>query len=228
MLPEAYFRTMERMVHRPENFLEGKWANIQGDTCPCDNKYLHIHNDGKLELCSCGFDDTLNKFDYLTVDMEEYYKWRHNSLLCKECLNNNLAFYVNYMDLKQVEENAYERLVNLKDALEICDEVIGKNENEIIDFAKKHSKVYIYGAGGYGLKIKKLLENNGERADAFIVTKKAKTEENGIRILSVEEIMDEIECGVIVALNRRHKAEIYNIVKELKCDVIYAAEHVCL
>ena len=227
-LPEAYFRTMDRMVHKPDNFLEGEWAQIQCDICPCINRIVTIHHDGKIESCSCGFDDELNKFDYLTVDMEEYYKEKSSSLFCKECLANNLELYVGYMDLKHVEKDAYEQLKNKKESFEICEEVIGKNEKEIIDFAKKHSKVYIYGAGGYGMNVKTLLENCGQNIDAFVVTHKWDTEVNGIKLLSVDEIMQEEECGIIVAMNRTHKAEICNIVKELKCDIIYAAEYVCL
>ncbi len=228
-LPEKFYLTMKRMAHKPEFFLEGEWENIEGEVCPCDNRMINIHWDGKIEACSCGFDDRLNIYgDYVSVDINKFYKQRRDSSICKECLKNNIAFYMHYTDLRNVERIAYEVLKNSEE--EICPEVFGKDIDEIKIFCREHGIIYIYGAGKSGRKLKHLLDIEGvNNVSGYIVSSISSEEQKEVldTVIGLKELKS-IKCeniGIIVAMKRQYKAEICDKITKISNDVIFAAEY---
>ncbi|MBQ3310800.1 radical SAM protein [bacterium] len=110
-LNEVYLKTMEeRMLHVPEDYLTEKWLNHRLKTCPVNGRIINIHWTGEISLCSWGFDDRAVIGNYLTTDIEELYKARANSPLCKECLTNNYVVYTEYSDTQEIDRLSEEKL----------------------------------------------------------------------------------------------------------------------
>lgn len=110
-LKNVYLDTMEkRMLHVPQDYLNGKLEKIHINECPCNRRVVNIKWTGEIELCSWTFDDRFVVGDYLKTDLEELYKARNESLICKECLANNYALYTNYVDMDGLDKNISKKL----------------------------------------------------------------------------------------------------------------------
>jgi len=109
-LKDNYKDTMARMIHMPQDYLVGKWEKIKTNTCPCDKSIINIRWTGEFNLCGWAFDDRNVAGDFLTTPIEDLYKVKKDSFICKECLANNYAFYTNYIDMEGVDKIAYSRL----------------------------------------------------------------------------------------------------------------------
>lgn len=109
-LPNAYTDGIKRMVHLPQDYLQGEWENMQIEECLMNHRIINIRWNGKLSLCSWGYDDRLSFGDYLTTPIEGLYAARRNSPICHECLKNNYIFYTNYFDMDHIDEIARSRV----------------------------------------------------------------------------------------------------------------------
>ncbi|MCI8454951.1 MAG: radical SAM protein [Lachnospiraceae bacterium] len=109
-LTDAYKSGIERMIYLPQDYLEGKWGETRLDECPMNGRLINIRWNGKLSLCSCTFDDRLSVYEYLTTPIEQLWEARRSHPVCRECLANNYALYMNYFDMDYIDKIARARL----------------------------------------------------------------------------------------------------------------------
>lgn len=98
-------------------------------------------------------------------------------------------------------------------------------KKEFIDFMDSHKKVYIYGAGYFGLKYQAIVEHNGYKIDGFIVSHKGNNLNyiDGYKVYVYDDIKDNMDgTGVILGLNENNAAQVKNIIKaQIKSEDIY-------
>lgn len=109
-LPKAYNNGIKRMIHLPQDYLQGEWENIQTKECLMNHRIINIRWNGKISLCSWTFDDRSSLGDYLTTPIERLWEERQKSPICHECLKNNYVFYTNYFDMDHIDEIARGRV----------------------------------------------------------------------------------------------------------------------
>lgn len=92
---------------------------------------------------------------------------------------------------------------------------------------KKNSRIVIYGAGKFGKKLCRLLEESGIIPDAFIVTdmKNNKEEVTGKKVYAVDEYVKRIERGeqvlALVAVKPPWNRKIIDLIQERYSDIAY-------
>lgn len=84
----------------------------------------------------------------------------------------------------------------------------GKVDNNILQKLKEKKNVYIYGAGLYGKDARRVIEANGIKVAAFIVTEKINTEVMDIPILGVDEVEDLRDSFWVIAVSDKYKQEV--------------------
>jgi hypothetical protein len=109
-LTDAYKNGIKRMIYLPQDYLEGKWGEFWLDECPMNGRIINIRWNGRLSLCSWTFDDRSSVSEYLTTPIEQLWEARRGSPICKECLANNCASYMNYFDMDGIDQAARNRL----------------------------------------------------------------------------------------------------------------------
>lgn len=79
-------------------------------------------------------------------------------------------------------------------------------------FCNRHKKVYLYGAGKVGIECLSVLKAIGVLPIAFIVTEKTdNSEQYGIPIIKLEEVVDTKDCGIIVSVGHALKNEVMGV-----------------
>lgn len=96
---------------------------------------------------------------------------------------------------------------------EVC--CLFKINMELIDFAQKYSKIYVYGAGKYGEKCLEYLEENNINVDGVIVSNGMKFEEyfQQYRIYEISELKLEDDIGIIIALNQKNTEVVKKLIE---------------
>lgn len=80
---------------------------------------------------------------------------------------------------------------------------------DIIEFAKKYERIFIYGAGEYGKKCKAILDYHDIQIDGFLVSDDVKAEDlAGIPILNMDSFHMGNSDGIIVAVSKKYRKEI--------------------
>ena len=90
-------------------------------------------------------------------------------------------------------------------------------ETEAVEYASKHSSLYLYGAGVEGVRCLNFLLANGITPDGFVVSKKPDHDSlYGYPVIIFENIKNILEtAGVIVSvINEEHKQEIIRLLEE--------------
>lgn len=84
------------------------------------------------------------------------------------------------------------------------------NRESFKDFFKKHSYIYIYGAGDYGKAVLRRVEAKGLKIEGFIVTDRQDVDVvSGKRVYELDEIPYASGlCGIIFGLHSRHHKNI--------------------
>lgn len=76
-------------------------------------------------------------------------------------------------------------------------------------FCKKYSKLYIYGAGQLGHRIKQYLNYKGYQEEGFVVSRKQDCEAD---MVTIDQVRIDSTSGIIVAMNRKHTAEVIDVI----------------
>lgn len=98
---------------------------------------------------------------------------------------------------------------------------------ELTDFCKEKKQIFIYGAGKYGVKCKKLLDYMGISVEAFCVTEIGYGEPNVIEQIPVQKYSEELFCansrdiGIIVAMAPGYYPEVISNIKRISFPVEY-------
>lgn len=80
---------------------------------------------------------------------------------------------------------------------------------DIIEFAKKYERIFIYGAGEYGKRCKAILDYHDIQIDGFLVSDDVKAEDlAGIPILNMDSFHMGNSDGIIVAVSKKYRKEI--------------------
>lgn len=133
----------------------------------------------------------------------------------KGCFNNDiLDKYKKYMEYavpyeisKKVADIPREKLV----------ERYTKIKSEFIEFMSSHEKVYIYGAGYFGMKYQAIVQRNGYKIDGFIVSQKESNSDfiDGYKVFTYDDIKVNLNgAGIILGLNENNAAQVKNIIKK--------------
>lgn len=91
------------------------------------------------------------------------------------------------------------------------------DRDELIDFCSLSEKIYIYGAGNYGLRMTELLGDIGIDYEGYIVSDGHRKEQEwmGKPVYELSEIEHEAEsAGILLALDRRNRSEVLPILGE--------------
>lgn len=222
-LGEKFYSLLNSTVCFPEDYLEGKWSDICGDVCPTNERITNIRWNGKLSMCCAGFDDRLTtNLEYLECDLEELYRIKQQSNFCRECVQNNYAFYMNYVDVDEMNRNAFLRLegeIPLDRRMYFdFDSIL----EEVKEFSMAHSKVYIMGAGRYGRKLANALHRNNIPFAGFAVSKK---ENDCDDIIELDDLIESKDTGIgiVTALNEINLSQVYKKLDASTLDVLFVA-----
>lgn len=97
-------------------------------------------------------------------------------------------------------------------------------ERELGVYIAKHQHLYLWGAGVIGKRVKRYLEVLGYSVDGFLIT--SKTDVNvfceGIPILTLNEIDDKDNIGIILSLSSKHQQEVLVHLHSKNIDDIFA------
>jgi len=99
-------------------------------------------------------------------------------------------------------------------------------KEKILDFSKKYTTLYCYGAGDYGQAIVDYLRINNIDIEAYIVTdgESKPATIRGIPVYTVSEIVfNTSSFGVILSLHYQHHEQVKKILKDKKISNIYSA-----
>lgn len=100
-----------------------------------------------------------------------------------------------------------------------------KIEQVFRDFMNSHEKVYIYGAGYFGLRYQAIAEHNGYKIAGFIVSQKGNNPDyiDGYKVYVYDDIKDNLNgAGVILGLNEDNAKQVKLIIGEqVKAKNIY-------
>lgn len=90
-------------------------------------------------------------------------------------------------------------------------------KKEFVEFMNSHKKVYIYGAGYFGLKYQAIVDHNGYKIAGFIVSQKGENLDyiDGYKVYVYDDIKDNLNgSGVILGLNKDNAAQVKSIIKD--------------
>lgn len=225
-LTQRYYDNIDRIVYLPEDYLAGKLADIHGDECPVNHRLINIRWNGKLSLCCGVFDDRFMTYDYLTTSLDTFYEMKNQSPFCRECVENNYAFYLNYVNMSGIDKLASSRL----DTSIPCNRrFFAKSDagEEIYNFCKKHSNIFIFGAGGYSSKVADLLEQKNIKYQCFLVSDEHsnKYDKENIKPLSYIDNNRFQNAGIIVALNSQNTIEVQDMLRNMGVDLCLAPQY---
>lgn len=90
---------------------------------------------------------------------------------------------------------------------------------KVKDLQRKYEKIYIYGAGLFGQRVYKILQENYIPVCGFVVTNDSQCNKKlfAVQVLHLEEI-DLSRCGIVISANRRNSIEILEVLKNKHCD----------
>lgn len=227
-LTSRYLENMERIIYLPEDYINGKFRDIHGDECPMNRRDINIRWNGAVSFCCDAFDDRFMTFDYLTTPIERLYDMRSKSPMCKECLDNNYAFYSNYVDIPGIDERASERL---DDSIPDNRRFFGVSDSKyegILEFCENHKRVFIFGAGIYGHAVSEILKLKHIGFDGFLVSDNhisKYSNEDMVKALSYINDEDVDGLGIIIALSAENTSEVYDELKKTGIDLCLALQY---
>ena len=129
-------------------------------------------------------------------DMEQLKKWKEY-----------IEYSVPYAAAKKIADTPLDEVVQKQT----------KMKKEFVDFLNSHEKVYIYGAGYFGMKYQAIVEHNGHKIDGFIVSKKGNNTDfiDGYKVLVYDDVKDNMDgAGIILGLNQNNATQVKSIIKE--------------
>lgn len=129
-------------------------------------------------------------------DMEQLKKWKEY-----------IEYSVPYAAAKKIADTPLDEVVQKQT----------KMKKEFVDFLNSHEKVYIYGAGYFGMKYQAIVEHNGHKIDGFIVSKKGNNPDfiDGYKVLAYDDIKENMDgAGIILGLNQNNATQVKSIIKE--------------
>ena len=148
--------------------------------------------------------DTSQNMGYFTAYVDNVKTMKHEmaltDILFRECLKETRKsmFYTCTLDFRN-----------------------GLKQDNILIFAKRFPKVYIYGAGLYGKGYYEVLQRGDVNVDGFIVSNgQPKREVYGMIPKELKEVEDE-ECGIIVALDRDNQEQVKELLKNIPQDRVF-------
>jgi hypothetical protein len=109
-VPESYNQRFEKIIYRPEDYIDGPWQDVHLHKCPDKGMSINIRWNGKTNLCPWAFDDRLHLGDFLGSDPQTRFDVRRDHPLCRECCANNFPFYCQYTDIAELNSVARARL----------------------------------------------------------------------------------------------------------------------
>ena len=99
-----------------------------------------------------------------------------------------------------------------------------KNMDECINYCKKHSEIYIYGAGKIGTYCRLFLEMNLIAIKGFIVSDKKDSRTEYRRVYQIDEVKKTKGMGIVIALNKKNREEVVHILKKYKLNDVFIYE----
>lgn len=126
-----------------------------------------------------------------------------------------IGYSVSYADAKNIADMPIDEIAQKQTQI----------KKEFTEFMNSHEKVYIYGAGYYGLRYQAIVEYNGYKIDGFIVSQKVNNPNyiDGYKVVTYDDIKDNMDgAGIILGLNENNAAQVKSIIKEnVKSKDIY-------
>ncbi len=221
---QSFYEQLDNIFYMPEDYLKGEWASIHCEECPVNYRLINIKWDGRLSRCCASFDDrNVTNLYYLNSDLQELYDIKRESSICKECVGNNYAFYMNYVGADQfnspvVDESKHNIYRNrgmffsFKGVLD-----------EVEEFVSNHASVYIGGAGRYGHILYDGLIERGVNIAGFCVTGKEKIRGNELCIDDINKDGSEQHIGIVTAMDERNLSESYFKFKNSGFDILFVS-----
>lgn len=89
-------------------------------------------------------------------------------------------------------------------------------------FVSEHKKIYVYGAGGEGCRVKYMFRELGEEIVSFVVSDAHKSNTFSVgKVIGLSEVPKEGGVGIIVALNKNNTQEVMPLLKDWKPEDIF-------
>lgn len=87
---------------------------------------------------------------------------------------------------------------------------------DLMEFAGRHEKLYIYGAGALGKSCLAVLESRHRKPDAFLVSGSRQDPEKigGIPVLTLDRAGVDRTCGIIVCVSEGSRKEVMGMIEE--------------
>lgn len=175
--------------------------------------------------------DTSSKIEYNKNPYLEYNLWlirdKKIPFLKKKSLHFPLFGYEETMDAIQYieREGLYDTSMIWENILRLSRENQFKsfiNYDKLEDFYNSHDRIFIFGAGKYGQKIKQYFECRKWQYICFLVSKEENRTEN---CRNYNDIIFQSSDGIIMALGKSNLEEVLNMVTEkLAVDQLFIPE----
>ncbi len=195
---ELHTTNRKRELGRCFPIYEQLVVDVQGNVLPCCSANSHGLS---MELC-CG--KITEEPEVILNRINEIRENQRNGIFADICKRCSLA-------------HEY----HVQDVYNVCDE-------RILDFCKKHGKLYIFGAGDIGGRISRMLHFQGIDFEGFIISKiSSERTKYGKEIHSIDAVAFDNTVGVIVAVSEEKQREIVDglIRKGLKADSIFIQDY---
>lgn len=219
---QSFYEQSNNIFCMPEDYLNGEWANVYGDECPVNYRLINIKWDGRISRCCASFDDrNVTNLYYLESDLQELYDIKRESPMCKECVGNNYAFYMNYVGADQFNSSVIDaskhNASRNRGMFFLFDGVL----DEVEEFVSNHRSVYIGGAGRYGHILYDGLKERGVIIAGFCVTEKEKIRGDEICIDDINRDGRGQSIGIVTAMDERNLSESYFKFKDSGFDILF-------
>lgn len=129
-------------------------------------------------------------------DISELDKWKEY-----------IGYSVSYAEAKKIADTPVSEIIKIQTQM----------KKEFVEFMNSHKKVYIYGAGYFGLKYQAIVDHNGYKIAGFIVSQKGENPDyiDGYKVYVYDDIKDNLNgSGVILGLNKDNAAQVKSIIKD--------------
>lgn len=166
-------------------------------------------------------DEKLCREDYLSYAVERIFAYVAQDAGYKTGTVMTISYAAKQMSFFQYathcffnEMDSYFPIDNLNDL-----EYYKRNKSKVVQFARKNTKVYLYGAGKMGSLCSNILRKENIELDGYLVSKSPETEmADGISVSHVDMIRDWQNVAVIITVyDKRVQDEIILILKAHGC-----------
>lgn len=90
-----------------------------------------------------------------------------------------------------------------------------QREHQIKAFYSRYKRIYIYGAGDYGISLLYFVRDRGWNVEGFVVSTGRKNAEmvEGYKVLEIQELHDTEDFGILIGVSYEFREEVESVLR---------------